>query len=113
MKLYKTKFAYRDLVVSILIFCAIICLFWYGFSNTIQANSAQQLNVTRTAIQKSIVNCYAVEGSYPPNIQFVEDHYGIKIDHSKYIVNYELIGSNVMPSVQVLEKGSESGEEIK
>lgn len=113
MKLYKKKFAYRDLIGSILIFCAVICLFWYGFSNTVQANSTEQLKVTRTAIQKSIVNCYAVEGSYPPNIKYVEDHYGIKIDHSKYIVNYELIGSNVMPSIQVLEKGSESGEEIK
>ncbi len=113
MKLYKTKFAYKDLILSMLIFCGVICLFWYGFSSTAQANSSEKLQVTRSAIQKSIVNCYAVEGFYPPNIKYVEDHYGILIDHSKYIVNYELIGSNVMPSVEILEKGSDSGRESR
>ncbi|MDF2631938.1 MAG: hypothetical protein K0Q85_534 [Caproiciproducens sp.] len=108
MKLYKTKFAYRDLLITILIFCTVLGLFWYGFTNTFQANSAEKLQITRTAVQKSIVNCYAVEGTYPPDIKYLEDHYGIVIDHSKYIVNYELAGSNVMPSVEILEKGSDS-----
>ncbi len=108
MKLYKTKFAYRDLLITILIFCTVLGLFWYGFTSTFQANSAEKLQITRTAVQKSIVNCYAVEGTYPPNIKYLEDHYGIVIDHSKYIVNYELAGSNVMPSVEILEKGSDS-----
>ncbi len=108
MKLYKTKFAYRDLLITILIFCTVLGLFWYGLTSTFQANSAEKLQITRTAVQKSIVNCYAVEGTYPPNIKYLEDHYGIVIDHSKYIVNYELAGSNVMPSVEILEKGSDS-----
>lgn len=108
MKLYKTKFAYRDLLITIFIFCTVLCLFWYGFTSTFQANSAEKLQITRTAVQKSIVNCYAVEGTYPPDIKYLEDHYGIVIDHSKYIVNYELAGSNVMPSVEILEKGSDS-----
>lgn len=108
MKLYKTKFAYRDLLITILIFCTVLGFFWYGFTSTFQTNSAEKLQITRTAVQKSIVNCYAVEGTYPPDIKYLEDHYGIVIDHSKYIVNYELAGSNVMPSVEILEKGSDS-----
>lgn len=108
MKLYKTKFAYRDLLITILIFCTVLGLFWYGFTSAFQTNSAEKLRITRTAVQKSIVNCYAVEGTYPPDIKYLEDHYGIVIDHSKYIVKYELAGSNVMPSVEILEKGSDS-----
>ena len=108
MKLYKKKFAYRELVLAILIFCCVLGLFWYGFNNAARANNAEKLQLTRAAIQKSIVSCYAVEGAYPPDVKYLEDHYGIVIDHNQYIVKYELAGSNVMPSVEVLEKGSDS-----
>jgi hypothetical protein len=61
----------------------------------------------RSAVQKSIVNCYAIEGVYPPNIKYLEDHYGIVINHDKYVVQYELAGSNVMPSVNIIPKGTD------
>lgn len=107
MNLYKTKFQYKELILPVLIFCAVLCLFWFGFTNAASANSAQNLQVMRSAIQKSIVNCYAIEGVYPPDVKYLEDHYGILIDHNKYIINYDLAGSNIMPSVQILEKGKE------
>ncbi|WP_444642748.1 hypothetical protein ACRQU7_00115 [Caproiciproducens sp. R1] len=108
MRLYKKKFAYRDLLLSVLIFCALLYLFWSGLSSALRANSEEKLRVTRAAVQKAIVNCYAVEGFYPPDIQYLENHYGIEIDHGKYVVQYETAGSNIMPSVRVLEKGAES-----
>ncbi|MBW7572937.1 hypothetical protein [Caproiciproducens faecalis] len=108
MRLYKKKFAYRDLLLSVLVFSAVLFLFWGGFTSAVRANSAEKLRVTRAAVQKAIISCYAVEGFYPPDIQYLEDHYGIEIDHSKYVVQYETAGSNIMPSVQVLEKGAES-----
>jgi hypothetical protein len=107
LNLYKTKFQYKELILPVLIFCAVLCLFWFGFTNAASANSAQNLQVMRSAIQKSIVNCYAIEGVYPPDVKYLEDHYGILIDHNKYIINYDLAGSNIMPSVQILEKGKE------
>lgn len=61
----------------------------------------------RAAVQKSIANCYATEGAYPPNIKYLEDHYGIVINHDKYVVQYELVGTNVMPSFNIIEKGSD------
>ena len=105
MYLYKRKFTHRDLILPVLIFCAMLVMFWFGFSRTSSANSIQSLQVMRSAIQKSIVSCYAIEGVYPPNVKYLEDHYGIIIDHSKYIINYDLAGSNIMPSVEILEKG--------
>nr|WP_319489617.1 hypothetical protein [uncultured Caproiciproducens sp.] len=108
MRLYKKKFGYKDLLLSTLAFCAVLCLFWFGFSNALRANSTEKLRVTRAAIQKAIVNCYAVEGAYPPDIKYLQDHYGIEIDYSKYVVQYETAGSNIMPSVEILEKGGNS-----
>lgn len=106
MKLYKTKFAHRGLIVTVLIFFVIICLFWYGFGSASSTNGAEDMEVTRAAINKAVVSCYAIEGVYPPDIKYLEDHYGVVINHSKYIVSYELAGSNVMPSVEVQKNGS-------
>lgn len=111
LKLYKRKFAYRGPVVAVLIFLAVIGLFRYGFGSISGANSEEDRNVTQAAVQKAVVNCYAIEGVYPPNVKYLEDHYGVVINHSKYVVSYELAGSNIMPSVAVQEKGGGQKEE--
>lgn len=102
---YRRLSAPRGLVVSVAVFCALIALFWFGFGNAAGGNEEQNLKVTRAAVQKAIVSCYAMEGAYPPDVKYLEDHYGVVINHRKYVVSYELTGSNIMPSFEVLEKG--------
>lgn len=106
MHIYKQKAAHAGLILPIVIFCAMLALFWYGFSVSAEGNGARDLQVTQAAVQKAVVNCYAIEGVYPSDVKYLEDHYGLVINHEKYIVHYELIGSNVMPSVEVLKKGN-------
>ena len=50
------------------------------------------------------MNCYAIEGSYPATIDYVEQHYGLQIDHDRYDVFYEIFAENVMPEITVIEK---------
>lgn len=106
MYLYKRKRTYNGLILPLLVFCATLILLWSGFSRSARANSTQNLQVMSSAIRKAIVSCYAIEGVYPPDIKYLEDHYGIVIDHERYVIHYELAGSNVMPSVEILERGN-------
>lgn len=55
-------------------------------------------------IEQYAVACYATEGSYPPDLAYLEDHYGLILDESLYIYEYEIFGSNVMPIVTVIER---------
>ena len=109
MKLFqaKKKFSYKDLFLSVLLFVVLICAFTVGFDNASKRNAAEQLSVTQQSVKKAVVNCYAIEGSYPPDIQYLEDHYGVTIDHSKYAVNYQVMGSNVLPYVEVVLQGNQ------
>lgn len=109
MKLFQQskKFSYRNLFLSVLLFAVLIGAFLVGFDNTAKRNAAEQLSVTQQSVQKAIVNCYAIEGTYPPDIPYLEEHYGLTIDRSKYVVNYQILGSNVMPYAEVVLKGSE------
>ena len=55
------------------------------------------------AVRRSAVACYAAEGIYPPDLEYLEEHYGIQIDRERYTVMYEIFASNLMPDVTVLE----------
>ena len=54
----------------------------------------------------SNVVCYALEGSYPDEVSYLEQNYGVVIDHAKYNVFYQSLGSNLKPEVAVYRKGA-------
>ena len=55
------------------------------------------------AIRRSAVACYAAEGIYPPDLAYLEEHYGIQVDEARYTVDYTVFASNLMPDITVLE----------
>jgi hypothetical protein len=60
------------------------------------------------ALRDSILNaakqCAAIEGSYPSDLQHLEDNYGLTINHDDYVITYECFADNVAPSVVVSPK---------
>lgn len=65
----------------------------------------------RELVESAARQCYAVEGVYPPNLAYLEDHYGIRINKKDYFVNYEAFASNFPPSVLVTPVGSTRASE--
>ena len=50
------------------------------------------------------MQCYALEGAYPQSLSYLEKNYGVQVNHSRFIVSYEVYASNQLPVVAVLEK---------
>ena len=65
-----------------------------------RAESKRQLE---TAIRRGCVACYAAEGIYPPDIEYLKDHYGLQGDEESYVVFYDIFAENIMPNITVLE----------
>ncbi len=106
MKLFKeNKKSQKALLFSIVVVIIIISIFINALSNATKNTESENLIITQNAIKRALVNCYAIEGIYPESIKYIEDNYGVIIDHDKYIVSYDTVGSNVLPYVQVLQKG--------
>ncbi len=57
-----------------------------------------------TALRRGAVACYASEGFYPPDLAYLQEHYGVQVDESRYIVHYQVIAENWMPDITVLER---------
>ena len=68
----------------------------------------QSGQAVRDAVLRGTVQCYAVEGAYPSSLSYLEEHYGLVINHEKYIVSYNAYASNLAPDVRVLVRGDES-----
>ena len=95
---------YKNKVLTVLFIIVFSCYFYYGIENVQEANENESFEILSDAIKKSAVQCYAIEGVYPPNIEYLENNYGLVVDHDKYVVSYNVFASNVMPEIEVYLK---------
>ena len=97
----------KSVVKSIIIiavpvcFAVLLAIASTKIGNRQENESLKQLENT---VRKAVMTCYATEGVYPPSVDYIEDHYGIQIDHDRYGVFYEVFGDNIMPQITVMEK---------
>jgi hypothetical protein len=59
----------------------------------------------KTTIMSNVAQCYALEGKYPSDLEYLEDHYGLQLDHKNYSYHYDIFASNIFPNVRVFPKG--------
>lgn len=93
-------------LLSIILFAAIFGMFLWGIGSAEINSKAEGKRVLEESIRRAVVSCYALEGSYPQDVKYIEDNYGIRIDESKYNVKYSIFASNIMPEIIVLDAGS-------
>ena len=64
----------------------------------------RRAEAVREAVLRTARECYAVEGIYPPTLAYLEEHYGLMVNHKRYIITYECYASNQTPDVMVLRR---------
>ncbi len=103
MKVQKSKLEFLGWIILI------VTCFYYGvaligiggYEEKLEASKARTI---RNAIEKAAVQCYALEGQYPPNLDYLVDNYGLQIDRQNFIYDYFVFASNLKPVVKVIEK---------
>ena len=68
-----------------------------------EANSLKETGRVKDVIDKALVQCYALEGSYPANIEHLAS-YGVILDNDRYFYVYDMIFTNIRPTVSVVIK---------
>lgn len=90
------------IVVSSFFFIFIFLLFLFFILNMKGSSSDAQKIRLEENIHKGIAQCYALEGTYPPDLSYLEEHYGLVYNHNLFYVDYVSIGSNIFPDVTVI-----------
>jgi len=89
---------------SILFFLVIIVYFTFQLKSVSGDTLDRQEASLESAINRGIVSCYCVEGTYPPSLSYLVEHYGITYDKNSFFVDYQSIGSNIYPDVTIIRK---------
>lgn len=88
-----------------LILLLVIGLFFLSAVSRLEENRrAEGKRQLETLLRRTAVSCYASEGFYPPDVAYMQEHYGLQFDEESYVVRYERTASNWMPDITVLER---------
>lgn len=102
----KKRFRIPETVVLFVILAALLL----GFSLVLNRAGERQREETRLRLEENLrlaaVACYAAEGIYPPDAEYLAEHYGVALDGERYTVFYEIFAENIMPQITVVERKS-------
>ena len=106
---FKDRKSFKDIFgsvqFSVIFFVAIFVFFLYMLGNISDDTKARQEESLNSAVHRCIVSCYCVEGTYPPSLDYMIQHYGLTYDKSSFFIDYRSEGSNIYPEVAIIRKG--------
>ena len=97
----------RD-AAKLLLIAAAVFFFLRVFAWVERRQSAGEIDLVRSAVKSAALTCYAVEGAYPSQLDYLKERYGLRYDEEQYFVRYEAFASNQLPEIRVIQKGAET-----
>lgn len=92
------------LLVPVVAVAAVLC-FATALDSLDSGRAEEDLRQLEETLRQGCVACYAAEGVYPPDIDYLKEHYGLQVDEERYTVRYSAFAENLMPDITVLEIG--------
>lgn len=93
----------RRLVVFVLV-CLVAAALNFGYQGVRRAMNEQAAVSMRQSIIDAAMQCCAIEGAYPLSLDYLEQNYGLTINHNDFIITYQAFANNVAPSVVVIAR---------
>ena len=106
MKKRKSGFA-RRLILALVVFAVLLIGVYLLVNKVGSASGRAETELVRDAVRSAVLTCYAVEGAYPTNIDYLKEYYGLAYNEEAYRVIYDAFASNIMPSIVVVELGGD------
>ena len=95
----------KGLTATLAVFALLLAAALFLFQGIDRMSGEEQTALVRDAVRGALVTCYAVEGSYPADVEYLKENYGLAYDGERYIVDCDAFASNVMPEVRVRIRG--------
>ena len=90
------------LVLCGIALAAVLALvFWQGRGLSRQEMEEEGAQAVKNAVRQSAIQCYAVEGVFPPSLEYLEEHYGVRVNRESFAVSYDAFASNQPPDIRV------------
>ncbi len=84
-------------VILLTVFIALVTIIT-GFS---ESASEKELETVKNNLVRTAISCYALEGAFPKDIDYLAENYGFSLNRDKYVYCYEYQGANLIPNIKV------------
>ena len=98
----KFKVILRTIITPIVV-TFVLLYFISAISNLQDTGNNKEKELLHTALSRAAVACYATEGAYPEDVEYLIQKYGIRVNSNEYTIKYEFIASNLMPHITILD----------
>lgn len=95
-------------VLTLGVAAAALVWFYISLSGASRGGTEAGRMAAENAVKRAVLTCYALEGAYPENYDYLEENYGISVNTDRYIIHYEIFASNIMPDISVLVRGGDT-----
>ena len=92
------------IVKSFLACLLALVLLWVAMPALSDTAGSEGKSILEESLRRMTVQCYALEGRYPPNLEYLEKHYGLYYNTDRYWVDYRIFASNLLPDITVLDR---------
>ncbi|HPE15482.1 MAG TPA: hypothetical protein PK597_00860 [Oscillospiraceae bacterium] len=101
----KQKSALRRFLAPLLLAVGVPLLLFLFSGLLGEKASGEGLRIAEEGIRRAAVQCYALEGFYPPTLDYLTRRYGVNVDSTRYFVDYQYVAANLVPDITVLPVG--------
>jgi len=84
-----------------LVFAVAVLAAMLGVKAYDRSSAERGRKIVGDSVLKAAMQCYALEGRYPSDVEYLRSHYGLSANEEKYTIHYEYIGDNILPDVTV------------
>ena len=95
------------IISALAIIAAALILIFVVFGNAANDEQEESIQAIKDTILEKSLQCYVIEGAFPDDISYLEDHYGLIINRNDFYVVYNPIAENLPPQISVVPKNDE------
>ena len=96
----------RKDILKLAAVAALLLIFIGAASWTGRMQSSEEARIVRDAVRRAALTCYAVEGAFPDDLDYLRENYHLSYNEDRFIVSYDAFAFNRIPDIYVLERGA-------
>jgi hypothetical protein len=90
-----------DSLLKLIVIITLFVVVLVGVNSFEQSYTMNALDYSQQALKKTVLQCYAFEGNYPPDLAYLVNNYGLVLDEERFVYHYRFIGNNILPEMAV------------
>lgn len=99
----KFKYYIKKIRLPLLAFIILFFIFFDAIGSVDETTAQKQKEHLTTSLRRNITQSYAVEGTYPPSLDYIKENYGLTYDESIFFIDYKFIGANIYPDITIIQ----------